>query len=81
MEIERARIYHPGDFSYDWLKDYPEALPIEEEALIYWTKEDLDNLRCEFSKNKVYLIKWKNLSYTEATWEHYSYIQEWPEKL
>lgn len=79
--LQQIEIYHPGEFSYDWLKDYSDSNPIESEDLVYWSQEDLDNLKCEFSQDKVYLIKWKNLSYVDATWERQSLVSNFEEKI
>jgi len=67
--LQQIEVYHPGEYSLDWLKDYSDSPNIETEELVYWSEADLNSIKCEFSSDKVFLIKWKNLSYVDATWE------------
>ncbi|CAD8164733.1 unnamed protein product [Paramecium pentaurelia] len=57
--------WNPGEKSFDWLNDSPQEIKI-------LTKQEIENLSQE--PDKLYFVKWKHLSYLEATWEPESLI-------
>jgi chromodomain-helicase-DNA-binding protein 7 len=65
--------------------DDSEFLPTEEEEDTnlnekYLTQEELSLINLDSEVEKLFLVKWKNLSYTEVTWECESLIK-CPEKI
>ena len=69
----------PGAFSYGWLE------ASEEESFLEHAYEciDLNDMRrldLNVEVDRLYMAKWRNLSYAEATWELESVIGV-PEKI
>eukprot|EP00357_Protocruzia_adherens_P015827 CAMPEP_0115012704 /NCGR_PEP_ID=MMETSP0216-20121206/24912_1 /TAXON_ID=223996 /ORGANISM="Protocruzia adherens, Strain Boccale" /LENGTH=2334 /DNA_ID=CAMNT_0002381845 /DNA_START=106 /DNA_END=7109 /DNA_ORIENTATION=+ len=57
----------PGQFNLDWILDQGEKKTFEEYT--YLTEEDIETVTPDNPPSKLYLIRWKTLSYAEATWE------------
>jgi len=70
-EIEK---FNPGEFSYDWLVDDNAEVPVENEEFIYIEEAEKEAIDLRTDVDLLYLVKWKNLSYLEATWEKESQI-------
>ena len=58
-------IWNPGEKYFDWLKIDSYEIEILTESEIKKLSEEPD---------KLYLVKWKHLSYIESTWEPESLI-------
>ena len=65
--------FHPGEFSYNWLKD-SEAGDLESEEFKYFEEEEMEAVNLTADIDKVYLVKWTNLSYLDTSWELESVI-------
>jgi hypothetical protein len=60
----------PGTFTYDWLVQ--EGTTGERFLEHSYDNIDLNDMReldLNQEVNRLYMVKWKNLSYSEATWE------------
>jgi hypothetical protein len=71
---EEIEMFNPGEFTFAWVRDADAQEDVENEELIYIDpKEEAgDGLGKEV--DKVYLVKWTNLSYLDLTWEKESVI-------
>lgn len=58
------QMWNPGNHNYDWLDSMPQT--------DYLDEEDSQMLLQE--PDRLYLIKWKHLSYLESTWEPESLV-------
>jgi hypothetical protein len=68
--------YNPGPFSFQWILDEGETDEAHYENYSYTILDqyDLKALNLNIEVDRLYLVKWKNLSYTQATWEQESSI-------
>lgn len=57
---------NPGVFSFDWLA--PSSQLTKQYKFRYLNKSDLKMLDLNTETDKLYYIKWKDLSYNDATW-------------
>ena len=78
--LEEIDNLYPRDDTFDWLKDEKYDIDIEEEEFVYFTPVEIEKVDLQSDSDKIYLIKWKNLSYLEATWEPES-ILDCPPKI
>jgi hypothetical protein len=62
---------NPGAYTLEWLQDEDEDLSKYE---FMFVQPDDAQLDITVTPDTLYLIKWKNLSYKQATWEHLSNI-------
>ena len=62
------------NFDFSWLKGSNPEVPFEVDKYTYIVDEDLKEIDINKEVDKVYLVKWKNLSYLDATWEHESVL-------
>ncbi len=66
---------HPGEFSYSWLDDEGgKGQKILEHSYQFIDFGDMKRLDLNVEVDRVYMVKWKNLSYSQATWECQSTI-------
>lgn len=65
-------LWNPGPFSLEWLQD--EGPSEMAEYRLQFVAEDEKKLQLQTEVDRLYLVKWKNLSYLEATWEKESNI-------
>ena len=70
-EIEQ---FNPGPYHFEWLRDEKAEISVEEEPLGYLTEEELNEIDLTKEVDRLFLVKWKNLSYLDSTWEHESVI-------
>jgi len=78
---EDIEILNPGTFSYEWLdEEGGNGDRFMEYAYEQIDLCDMRNLDINVEVNRLYMIKWKNLSYSEATWELESVVSS-PEKI
>jgi len=75
IPIEEIEKFNPGVFNFEWLIDENAKCDItEEETYHNWNylieSPLIDSLDLGKEIDKLYLVKWKNLSYTQSTWEH-----------
>jgi hypothetical protein len=67
---EELELLNSGDFSYDWLADTTEQAAAfmnhNYEEIDY---QDMKKLDLNIESDRLYLVKWRNLSYSESTWE------------
>ena len=70
-----------GPYNLDWLLDEGET-EVDFQNSPFFVPEEL-NLIVSRSVHfeQLYLVKWKNLSYKDATWEPYSLIQQYDELI
>jgi hypothetical protein len=61
---------NPISFSYDWLDDEGNGERFLEYSYDHIDLLDMKALDLNIEVNKLFMVKWKNLSYSEATWEH-----------
>jgi hypothetical protein len=60
---------NPGTFSYDWVVDENEnGSKFMEHSYDHIDLSDMRGLDLNLEVNRLYMVKWKNLSYSEATW-------------
>jgi len=59
---------HPGEFTYDWLKHIN---PISDPCnyLEHLMDDEVAEIDLHSEADRVFMIKWRNLSYSDATWE------------
>jgi hypothetical protein len=74
MTFEEQRNYDPGEFNYNWLKDSNEEIDPGEEEFMYFEDEEILRVDILAEPERVYLVKWMNLSYLDTTWEVESVI-------
>lgn len=78
LTLEEIERYNPGRLSYQWVVDKNEPVEyIGSESNMYISIEeegDSEMLSLTVDADMLYLVKWKNLSYLESTWEHESLI-------
>ncbi|KAL4510059.1 hypothetical protein ABPG72_010252 [Tetrahymena utriculariae] len=75
LTLEEIEKYNPGKYNYNWLADEGlNSASVEEELSVYISAEEADALSLSVEIDTLYLVKWKNLSYLESTWEHESII-------
>ena len=60
---------NPGKFSYHWLDDEDDTEKFMEHSYDHIDLSDMRGLDLNVEVNHLYMVKWKNLSYSEATWE------------
>ena len=77
---EELELLNPGDFSYEWVDDEGDGSKFLEHSYDYINHNDMKKLDLNLEVDKLYMVKWKNLSYSEATWEQESVIG-YPEKI
>lgn len=78
--IQEVELWNPQEFSFSWVIDDKATIPVESEEQYYITAEDLQEVGLAFEVDKLYFVKWKNLSYIDATWERESVIEA-PDKI
>lgn len=75
LSLEETEKYNPGKYSFNWIADEGfTSANVEEEPSLYISPEEVDILSLSVEVDTLYLVKWKNLSYLESTWEHESVI-------
>lgn len=72
-ELEGLKL-NPGQYNFDWLQDEIPPKNFDGDEYIYLDQEDIATLDLSTESDHLYLVKWKNLSYLESTWEHESQI-------
>jgi SNF2 family DNA or RNA helicase len=71
---EEIEMFNPGVLSFDWIADEKGYSEGTQEEYIYIGEPELAMLDINREVDKLYMVKWKNLSYLESTWEHESMI-------
>lgn len=64
-----VEILNPHEFSYDWLRDDRAKIDPSEEEFFYLDDQEKETLNYRKDVDRLYLIKWKGLSYSETNWE------------
>jgi hypothetical protein len=72
MTFNDILMFDPKQFSYDWLSDENAPVVVQDEPIVYFSEEEVQKIDLMKETDKLYLIKWKNLSYMSSTWEHES---------
>jgi len=80
LTLPEVELWNPGEFSFKWLIDEKATVNVEEEERFYLTEDEMKAIVLTNEVDKLYFVKWKNLSYTEASWEHESLIAN-PQKI
>ena len=65
---EDIEVLNPGNFGYSWLDDEGTGQKFMEYSYEQIDLSDMRNLDLNVDVNRLYMIKWKNLSYSQATW-------------
>ena len=86
IPIEEIEKFNPGVLNFEWLIDENAKCDItEEETYHNWNylieSQLIDSLDLGKEIDKLYLVKWKNLSYTQSTWEHEQILTEYNSKI
>ncbi len=58
----------PGAFNYGWIDEEESGQKFLEHSYDHIDLSDMRNLDLNIEVNRLYMIKWKNLSYSQATW-------------
>jgi hypothetical protein len=66
---EDVEVLNPGPFSYGWLDEEGSGERFMEHSYEQIDLSDMRALDLNVEVNRLYMVKWKNLSYSEATWE------------
>ena len=74
INIQEVECWNPGEFAFNWLIDDKATVPVESEEHNYLNEDDLKELDFSSEVDKLYFVKWKNLSYTDSTWEQESVL-------
>jgi hypothetical protein len=59
-------LLNPGRFSFRWLEEDNYELKY---PFCFLVEADMRNLDLNVEIDKLYFVKWRDLSYAEATWE------------
>ena len=78
--LEDIQKFNPGPFTYEWLEDEKATEKVEAEEFQYIGDPEIEYLDLNKEVDKLFLVKWRNCSYLEATWEKESAIN-CPEKI
>lgn len=70
---EDIELYNPGELSFNWLKESDE-IDVASEELVYFEDHEADKVSLLSEIDRLYLVKWSNLSYLDNTWETESAI-------
>lgn len=80
-EDGKGEIIDPGPYNLDWLLDEGES-ERDFQNSTFFTPEELNLIVSRSVQfEQLYLVKWTNLSYKDATWEPYSLIQQYDELI
>jgi len=74
MSPEEIEKFNPGPYNFEWLIDDNAAERVEEEQTYYVHEAQEQQLDLNKEPDRLYLVKWKNLSYLDSTWEHETVI-------
>ena len=80
ISLPEVELWNPGEYSFKWLIDEKATIGVEEEERYYYTEEEIAELNLMNEVDKLYFVKWKNLSYVDSTWELESIISN-PQKI
>ena len=80
MTSQEIEYWNPGPFTFGWLIDDKATVQVEEEPKVYLTEEEVKSIDLFSEVDKLYFVKWKNLSYLDSTWEQESIIAN-PQKI
>lgn len=70
---DEIETFNPGDLNFNWLKENDEK-DIGSEELIYFEDHEAEKVDLMSEIDRLYLVKWSNLSYMDITWETESVI-------
>lgn len=73
-------VLNPGDFNYGWLDEDGDGSKFMSHSYEYIDRLDMKKLDLNVEVDRLYMVKWKNLSYSEATYELESVIS-CPDKI
>ena len=84
--LEEIEKFDPGKMSFDWLRDEDAKIDVMQEDTYHnWNymieQKYIDPLDLNKDVDRLYMVKWKNLSYSESTWEHESQLQDQLHKI
>ena len=80
LSLAEIELYNPGPYHFEWLRDEKAEIAVEDEPQLFFTEEELKEIDLNKEIDKLFLVKWKNLSYLDSTWEHESIIAS-PQKI
>jgi len=80
LTLQEVELWNPGPYTFAWLIDDKATIPVEEEEFVYLTEEERKEIDLFSETDKLYFVKWKNLSYLDSTWEQESVIAN-PQKI
>lgn len=70
---EEIEMFNPGELSFNWLKE-SDDIDVATEELIYFEDHEAEKVDLMGEIDRLYLVKWCNLSYVDITWETESVI-------
>ena len=73
LTSEEIQMFHPGDYSLNWVKDN-EDHDVDNEEFVYFEDHEIESVDLLSPVDKAYLVKWANMSYLDTTWELESLI-------
>ena len=74
MENKELDQANPGPLDFTWLTGTNPHMVFETENYTFIGEHELKEIDINKEADKLYMVKWKNLSYLEATWEHESLL-------
>ena len=71
---KELELMNPGTLDFTWLTGTHPQMAFETETYSFIGDHELKEIDLNKEVDKLYMVKWKNLSYLEATWEHESLL-------
>ena len=72
--LKELELLNPGTLDFTWLTGTQPQILFDVENYTFIGEEEIINIDLNKEVDKLYMVKWKNLSYLEATWEHESLL-------
>lgn len=74
LSVKELELNNPGPFDFTWLTGSQPQSSFNPDNYTFLGVEELKELDLNKESDKLFMVKWKNLSYLEATWEHESLL-------
>lgn len=74
ISMKEIEILNPGPLEFTWLSGGQTKVVFDVENYVFLGEQELREIDINKEVDKLYMVKWKNLSYLEATWEHESLL-------
>lgn len=72
--MKELELNNPGPYDFIWLTGSQPPQDFNPDVYNFLGEEELKELDLNKESDKLFMVKWKNLSYLEATWEHESIL-------